>query len=213
MHRITALKPQRRGPQRVNVYLDGKYAFALDATLAAPLEVGQTLSPNDEAVLHQRDAGEVAYTKVLGFLSYRPRSSAEVATYLKKRQVPAETIDTVIDRLQRAGLLDDDAFARYWVENREQFRPRGARALRSELRRKGVPPTAVEKALEGIDEAESAYRAAGSRVRRLSHLDYQAFRRRLGGFLQRRGFAYDVVRETVERLWHEWQEVKAEELL
>jgi len=213
MHRITALKPQKKGPQRVNVYLDGKYAFALDAALAAALKVGQVLPPNDQAVLGQRDAVEVAYNKVLGFLSYRPRSGAEVATYLRGRQVPAEIIDGAIDRLQRAGLLDDDAFAHYWVENREQFRPRGARALRSELRRKGVPATAIEKALEGLDEAESAYRAAGRRVRRLSHLDEQTFRRRLGGFLQRRGFAYDVVRETVERLWLELQEARAEELL
>jgi len=132
MHRITALKPQKKGPQRVNVYLDGKYAFALDAALAAALKVGQVLPPNDQAVLGQRDAVEVAYNKVLGFLSYRPRSGAEVATYLRGRQVPAEIIDGAIDRLQRAGLLDDDAFAHYWVENREQFRPRGARALRSE---------------------------------------------------------------------------------
>jgi regulatory protein len=76
-----------------------------------------------------------------------------------------------------------------------------------------VPPTAIKKALEGLDEAESAYRAAEHRVRRLSHLDEQAFRRRVGGFLQRRGFAYDVVRETVERLWLELQEARAEELL
>ena len=76
----------------MNVYLDGKYAFALDAALAAALKVGQVLPPNDQAVLGQRDAVEVAYNKVLGFLSYRPRSGAEVATYLRGRQVPAEII-------------------------------------------------------------------------------------------------------------------------
>lgn len=201
--KITALKLQKKNRQRVNVYLDGQYAFALQALVAASLKVGQSLSSEEIEQLQRRDAAEVAYERALDFLRYRPRSRAEVESYLQRHQVAASTIQSVVERLMDAGLLDDEAFARYWVENRASFRPHGQRSLRFELRRKGVPDAVVEEAIEGIDEAESAYRAGRERARQLSHLDYQVFCRRLGGFLQRRGFDYDVVKETVNRLWQE----------
>ncbi len=203
--RITALRLQKKNRQRVNVYLDGEYAFALQAVLATSLKVGQALSPEETAQLQVRDAVEVAYEKVLGFLSYRPRSRVEVEAYLQRRRVAPEATEAAVSRLLRAGLLDDEAFARYWVENRELFRPRGTRALRYELRQKGVADGVIERVLEGIDETDSAYRAAGERARRLSKADYQTFRQRLGGFLQRRGFGYDIVKQTVDRLWRERQ--------
>jgi regulatory protein len=102
-------------------------------------------------------------------------------------------------------LLNDEEFARYWVENRERFRPRGRFALRYELRQKGIPDTAIEMALQTVDEADSAYRAAHDRAHRLGQLDRQAFRQRLVGFLRRRGFGYDVVKDAIDRLWRETQ--------
>ncbi|MBC7232066.1 MAG: RecX family transcriptional regulator [Chloroflexi bacterium] len=213
LQKITALKLQKKNRQRVNVYLDGEYAFGLHALLAAPLKVGQSLSPEEIEQLRERDALEVAYERALDFLSYRPRSRAEVEAYLQRHRVPDPTIQGVIERLSTAGLLDDEAFARYWVENREAFRPRGQRLLRFELRRKGVPDVVVEEAIEAVDEAESAYRAARDRARQLSHLDYQIFYRRLSGFLQRRGFDYEVVKETVKRLWLELRGSATEESL
>jgi len=208
---ITALRLQKKNQQRVNVYLDGKYAFGLQASVAASLKVGQRLSPEEVDQLQRRDAAEVAYDRALNYLSYRPRSRAEIEAYLKRRGVPPITIQTVMDRLVGAGLLDDKAFAQYWVENREHFRPRGVRSLRFELRQKGVPDAVIDKAITNIDETESAYRAGRERARRLRRLDYQEFRRRLGGFLQRRGFGYDVVKVIVDRLWQELQAAVEEE--
>lgn len=201
--KITALRYQKRDPQRVNVYLDGEFAFALQASVAAGLRVGQPLSAEEINHLQARDLAEVAYEQSLGFLSFRPRSRAEIVDYLRRRKVPPSTAQTVLERLSAAGLLDDSAFARYWVENREEFRPRGLRSLRFELRRKGVSDAEIEMATEELDEGESAYRAARERAQRLSGTDYQVFSRRLGGFLQRRGFDYEVVKETVARLWRE----------
>lgn len=208
---ITALRLQKKNQQRVNVYLDGKYAFGLQASVAASLKVGQRLSPEEVDQLQRRDAAEVAYDRALNYLSYRPRSRAEIEAYLKRREVPPITIQNVMDRLMGAGLLDDEAFAQYWVENREHFQPRGVRSLRFELRQKGVPDAVIDKAITNIDETESAYRAGRERARRLRRLDYQEFRRRLGGFLQRRGFGYDVVKVIVDRLWRELQAAVEEE--
>ena len=201
--KITALRAQRGNRRRISVYLDDKYAFGLQALIAAPLKVGQALSLDEIRELRERDEVEVAHDRALRFLSYRPRSCAEIAGYLKRRKATPAAIPTVVSKLVKAGLLDDEAFAQYWVENREAFRPRAKRLLRFELRRKGVPDDVIDQAVERVDEAESAYRAARDRARRLSQLDYQAFRVRLGGFLQRRGFGYGTAKETVARLWQE----------
>jgi len=210
---ITALRLQKKNRRRVSVYLDGEYAFGLQSAIAAPLRVGQILSPDEIGQLRKRDSAEVAYHQVLNFLSYRSRSCAEIEGYLKRRKVAPEIIPLVVDRLTEAGLLDDKDFARYWVENREAFRPRGKRLLRSELRGKGVANAIIDQAIEGIDESEGAYRVARARARRLSQLDYQTFRRRLSGFLQRRGFDYGTVKETVTRVWQELQTAAENESL
>jgi regulatory protein len=178
--------------------------------LATSLKVGQMLSSEEIAQLQARDAAEVAYEKALGFLSYRPRSCAEIEAYLRRRRVAPEAVEAVVSHLIQAGLLDDGAFAEYWVENRELFRPRGPRALRYELRQKGVADQVIAQVLEGIDEADSAYRAARERARRFNKVDYRTFRQRLGGFLQRRGFGYATVKQTVDRLWRERQEPNME---
>jgi regulatory protein len=200
---ITALKAQKRNPQRVNVYLDGRYAFGLAAIEAARLRRGQVLSDEDIERLKERDSFEKAHDRALRFLSYRPRSEAEVRRYLQDKAVSPVIEEEVIERLTRAKLLDDLAFARYWVENRESFNPRGLRMLRYELRQKGLSEETIAQALTDLDEQESAYRIALRRGRRLAHLDQLSFRQKLGAYLLRRGFPYEVVNLTVERAWQE----------
>jgi len=98
--------------------------------------------------------------------------------------------------------MNDADFARYWVENRQQFRPKGEQALRQELRRAGVDKETIEESLAGIDTGEAAYEAARARAARLAALaadDPATFKRKLSEFLLRRGFTYDVVREVVNR--------------
>lgn len=201
--KITALHYQKKNRHRVNVYLDGQYAFAVQETIAGTLHVGQELAEEQVAELRGRDVTEAAYERVLNYLGYRPRSKSEVQAYLKSKAVPEEFVPPLIERLQASGLIDDEAFARYWVENRESFRPRGVRSLRFELRRKGVDDSVAAEALTGLDEPESAYRAAHTRAQRMTEMDYATFRRRLDGFLQRRGFSYSVSKEVVDRLWKE----------
>jgi len=203
---ITALKLQARNKSRVNVYLDGEYAFSLTDLVAAPLRVGQVLTDEDIAELQRQDAFRRAYERALDYLSYRARSQAEIERYLADKGVDQETIEAVIARLTEVGLLDDADFARMWVENRENLAPRSRRMLRHELRQKGVAPEVIAEALEDLDETKSAYRAAMARVNRYARLDRPTFDRRLGGFLLRRGFSYEVVREVLNRVWSESHE-------
>ena len=205
---ITALKVQKRNPRRVNVYLDGHYAFGLAAIEAAKLRRDQVLSDEDIERLKKRDSFEKAHDRALHFLSYRPRSEAEVRRYLQGKAVSPAVEEEVVERLTRAKLLDDLAFARYWVENRERFKPRGLRMLRYELRQKGVDAKIIAQSLADLNEEESAYRVATQRGRRLAHLDQASFRQKLSAYLLRRGFPYGVVNPTVERTW---QEIRAED--
>ncbi len=203
MARITAIEPQKRDPDRVNIHLDGEYAFSLARIVAAWLQVGQELSEEKINTLKAGDSQERAYQQALLFLSYRARSTSEIRQNLRKHDLPAEVIEQTIERLKAERLADDDQFAKAWVENRSTFRPRSRRALALELRQKGVPDEAVQSALTEVDEEALAYEAARKRVRRLESLEWNDFRTKLSEFLARRGFSYSVVGPVVSRLWNE----------
>ncbi|HTP01731.1 MAG TPA: RecX family transcriptional regulator [Anaerolineales bacterium] len=203
MARITALEPQKRDPDRVNIHLDGEYAFSLARIVAAWLEVGQELGPEKIEALQGSDARERAYQQALLFLSYRARSTAEIRQNLRKHKVSDEVIEQTVERLRAEKLADDDQFAKAWVENRSTFRPRSRRALAVELRQKGVPDEAVQSALTGVDEEALAYEAGLKRARRLESLEWNEFRTKLSEFLARRGFSYSVVAPVVSRIWSE----------
>ncbi len=206
---ITRLAFQKHAADRVNVYLDGQYAFALPALEAARLRMGEYL--DDEAIvrLQAQDERQKAYDRALRYLSFRPRSQAEVRRNLLAAGLEADLVEATLAHLVAQGYLDDAEFARFWVENRQQFRPKGSQALRGELRQRGVAAETIEAALVGLDPAASAYEAAQPRAIRLTALaqtDPAAFRRKLGDFLLRRGFDYEVVKETVARWVQEMQD-------
>ena len=201
--RVTALKYQKRRRDRVSVYLDGRFAFGVPEIVAARLKVGQSLSDDEIEALREHGSAEEAYNRALDYLSYRPRSQAEIMTFLQRHDVPDVQAEDVVERLKAAGLVDDEAFAQFWIENREQFRPRGPRALRYELQRKGVGQEAIDQALEGMDPVAGAYQAAAKKARQLSHLDEPQFFRKLVDYLARRGFDYDVAKEVANRYWSE----------
>jgi regulatory protein len=206
---VTALEPQVHDPERVNVYLDGAFAFgaSLLVVVARGIVVGREISDDDITALQHDDSVEQAYGAALGFLSYRPRSRRELDDYLRRRKVEAHVASAVAQRLERLGLIDDREFARFWVDNRRQFRPRGARALQQEMRLKGVPNEIIADALGDLGEEDRlAYEAGAKRVRSLHTADRGEFFRRMVGFLQRRGFTYEVAAGTARRLWTESHE-------
>lgn len=205
MRKVTALRFQKRNKDRVNVYLDGEFAFGLVAIEAVHLRVGQALSDDDVALLQEQDEVEHAYNRALNFLSYRPRSEAEVRRNLRKKKVDDEVVEAAIERLTRAELLNDLEFARYWVDNRVQFKPRGARALRYELRQKGIASSIIAEALENFDEEAAARRVAQAGARRLARLEPRDFRRKLKGYMTRRGFSYAMIKHLIEEMVGEWE--------
>jgi regulatory protein len=204
--RITSLTVQKRNPNRVNVYLEGEFAFGLARVVAAWLYVGQELSEERITQLQEEDSSEVAYQKALNFLSYRIRSEAEVRTHLVKADIEPELIDQAVERLNRSGLLNDQQFAENWVENRSEFRPRSRRALTYELKQKGIPEETINAAVEELDEQHMAYLAAQKKAKKYYSLDWPEFKQKMYAFLARRGFSYEVSAPIVTRIWQELSE-------
>lgn len=203
MRKITALKAQKKNPHRVNVYLDGEFAFGLARIVAAWLNVGQELSNQKITELLEQDAEELAYQRALKLISYRPRSETEIRNNLLKHKVSDQVISSTLTRLREASLVDDRAFASAWVENRTEFRPRGKFALRYELIKKGIGEEIIDEILESVDEESLAYHASIKKCRQLKNLDEKEFTKKLIAFLSRRGFDYDTAKLTVARLWQE----------
>ncbi|MEW6093939.1 MAG: RecX family transcriptional regulator [Chloroflexota bacterium] len=208
--KITAIEPQKKNPRRVNVYLDGEFAFGLEHITAAWLRVGQELGDEKMAALQAEDARETTYQKALHFLSYRPRSSQEVRQNLSKRGCDETLVEETVCRLQRAGLVNDQEFARLWVENRSTFRPRSKSALRMELRRKGLSDEIIQSVLdESVDDEALAFESARKQARRYAGLEWPEFRQKLGAFLARRGFSYSTLAPVVSEVWKEIQTAEA----
>jgi len=201
MPKVTRLQRQKKNAERVNVYMDGEFAFGLNEVDAAQLRIGQELSPEDLAELQERDAIEKAVEQAVNLLSYRPRSTGEIRTRLGEKEFSEAAIEAAITRLNRLGYLDDRQFARFWVEDRLRNRPRGRRALQYELRQKGIADSLINEVLDDLlDERLAAYEAAEARVRRMRGASQREFKQKVGAFLQRRGFGYEAANRALESL-------------
>lgn len=203
MKKITALEAQKKNPNRVNIHLDGEFAFGLARITAAWLKVGDVLTDEKIAELQANDAHERALQQALLFLSYRIRSEKEIRQNLLKHEFSEEVIETTLEKLRASNLANDNEFARAWVENRSAFRPRSRRALTMELRQKGLDEETVQAAVSGVDEQALAYESALKRANRLKGLEWGEFRRKLSEYLARRGFPYSVIAPVVTQVWNE----------
>ncbi|NLE08130.1 MAG: regulatory protein RecX [Dehalococcoidales bacterium] len=208
MKKITALRMRRGRNKRVNVYLDDEFAFSLEADVAVQegLRVNQELTPERVEEIASSNNYRRCYNAAALILTYRPRSEPELRNKLLEKGYPDASIDQVLSRMKEQGLVNDNTFAEFWKENRDTFSPRSQWLTAQELRRKGVSEEIITRVVGTIDDEDAAYRAARKKARNLPRYDYQNFYRRLGDYLQRRGFSFDVIKVTVKRLWEELEQ-------
>lgn len=205
MGKVTAIRTGKSHGRRVNLFLDGSYIFSLESEVALKenLRVGQELSQDQIEALARVDCQQRCLNAAVHYLSYRPRSEAELRKRLSQRGFDNDSIEAVLKLLKQQALVDDVAFAQFWRDNRQSFRPRSRWLTKLELRQKGVAEDIIDQVVATIDDEDNAYRAAVTRLRSLPQTDYQNFRRRLGEYLKRQGFSYGVINHTVRRMWHE----------
>ena len=202
-NKITRLAVQKKNPKRVNVYLDGNFAFGLYRETAAWLEKGQILSNNKIKELLEKDQQAEVYQKALDYLSFKPRTTQEIRQRLQQAGYETFLIDKTIAEMTNNGLLNDENYAEQWVEERLRLKPRSKRVLIYELQKKGISQNLIQSAVEDVDDHQSAYEIAGNRLYRYEGLSKFDFRNKLGTFLAGKGFSYDVISEVTQRLWDE----------
>jgi regulatory protein len=203
MVKVTGVKDI--GRQRRQLYVDGRYAITVDATVLAERGLHEGDEVTGDALGELAAAAEFQRCLAAAhrLLEYRPRSRAELGNRLARRGHEAAVVERVSVRLAEQGLLDDAEFAQFWQENRGNFSPRSRAMVRRELRAKGVSTELIDEAVAQIDDDAAAYQAVARRAARLKTEDYFEFKNRLGGYLRRRGFDYAVIKATLERLWRE----------
>jgi len=202
MKKITAIEPQKNR-NRVNIHLDGEFAFGLARITAAWLKVGDVLTEKKINELKNKDESERALQQALLFLSYRARSEKEIKQNLLKHEYSENIVERTIERLRESKLANDNQFAKTWVENRNTFRPRSKRVLTMELRQKGLDEETVKTAVAAVNENSLAYESAKKRANRFQRLERSEFRKKLSDYLARRGFPYSVVSSVVTQVWNE----------
>lgn len=205
---ITAITVQKRNAGRLNIEIDGEFAFGLDRLVAAWLSIGTYLDDQKIASLIQKDTEEVLYQVALRLIDYRPRTRRELAERLMQKGYEPEPIRSTLERLDHAGLLDDRQYATEFVIDRSHSKPRSKRLLKMELQQRGIASETAADAVQQLDDEVSA-RAAGTRaLRRWQGLDRNTFERKCTDFLARRGFGYETIRAVIPDLWRATQDQK-----
>jgi regulatory protein len=199
---------QAQGPEdRVRLRLDSgeEVELARELVLSAGPRSGDDVAPGQLDGLVREDLRWRAREAALRLLAHRPRTESELRSRLVRKGFPAEVADGCLEELRAKGLLDDTAFAEMFARDRVRLNPRGRRRVVDELRGHGVEPEVASAAVEGVmreeetDELELARRAA-SRWRQRDGEEPGRARRRLIGFLARRGFSAEAARQVVEEL-------------
>ena len=143
-----------------------------------------------------------AYDAAVRYLANRPRSVSEIRRHLRTKRFGDAAIDRAVDQLRAQRYIDDEAFARYWVEQRERFRQKGERALVSELLGKGVPRETIDLVLGERDpdaDVKQAREAIRRPIARWQTLEEGERKRKIHQYLVARGFSYDTIEAVLQR--------------
>ncbi len=212
--RITRIENQKRRPGRKNIYADGKFVAGIstETLLKLALRTGDEIGAEQLKVLQAAEAQQNARNTALRFLASRPRTERELRSKLREKEFSEEEISVVIQDLRRTGLINDREFARIVVRDARALRPSGAPLLRRKLILLGVNPATVDEVLAEelpvTDQLAAARKLATHFLAKATAAQRrdppEKLRTRLSGFLARRGFPWDTIRDVIrETLKHD----------
>jgi regulatory protein len=198
---ITKIEAQKKNPRRRSVFIDGKFAFGVDEEVLSKLELrkGENLSEQKiKNILTQKSDNE-AKDVALRFLSFRRRTEKEVQDKLQKKGFDDKTIKRTIEKLKGYDLINDLEFATAWVKERLAYKPRGKKLLRQELWKKGIKKEIIDQVINELcqDEDRSALELLKKVKIRYKNLEPQVAKRRMYGYLLRRGFSYETAKNAL----------------
>lgn len=203
MPRITAVKPQKN-KKRVNVYLDGKFGFGIDyeSFVKLGLKVEQNLTEKEVGKIVKEAEFQKTKDKLLKYATLRPRSRKEVKDWMRKKKVHDSLKDDLFDTLKRLELLNDKEFTSWWIDQRLQFRPRGKKALYSELMKKGIDKKTIEEALseKDIDEEKMARKLVKDKSYKWEKYKGREKQKKVADYLARKGFNWGVIKPVIKEI-------------
>jgi len=197
---VTAIKPQKN-KKRVNIYLDGKFAFGIDLENLVKFKIkeGNFIEESEiEKIIGAAESQKI-WDKLLRFSALRPRSEKEIEDWYKKKNVPESLRKKYLDKLKYLDLVDDFKFAKFWIEQRLSFKPKPVSILKQELRQKGVKQETIDEVLSDfkIDELKQAKNLLEKNQSRWKRLTPDQFKKKASGFLLRKGYNWEIVKEAL----------------
>lgn len=196
--KITDIKQQVKRADRYSIYIDDKYSFSLSEAelLSQPLRIGQEFNKTEFDEVQASAVEDKAYMRSLDLLARRPRSVWEMEQYLKRKGYEHNTVDKILNKLNKRGLLDDKKFAESWVRDRRNLKSISKRRLLQELQQKKISNQIITEVLEQ-DEAneQDVLRTIVEKKRTQSRYQDQ---QKLIAYLLRQGFNYQDIKEVLK---------------
>jgi regulatory protein len=196
--RISAIKQQVKRADRYSIFVDEKYTFSLseNGLFHSGLRIGQELTEEELELVQQTASVDKALDRVMGLLARRPRSTWEIESYLKRKDIAEDVAQEVLATLRERGYVDDEDFARRWVENRRLLKLTSTRRLQQELRQKRVPSDIIDRVLQS-DETDEKQILKDLIARKQTQTRYHDTTK-LMQYLSRQGFSYGDIKEALE---------------
>lgn len=199
--RITSIENQERNPSRKNLYADGKFLIGVSAEtlLRFGIRTGDEIGEEKLKALSAAEEAQGARAIALRFLARRRRTEKEIRDKLREKEFGDDEIRQTIEHLRKAGLLNDEEFARSFIRHQTTLRPKGRLLLKQKLLLLGIPKemadAALDETFQETSQEEAARAAAQSFLRKSGPAtrDHRVLKQKLSAFLGRRGFTWDVI--------------------
>ncbi|VFQ42543.1 regulatory protein RecX [Desulfoluna butyratoxydans] len=205
--KITDIDYSEKRPGKADIFLNGKKAFSMNAFDAALLERGSVMDPAEVEKRAFEDEKQRCWASTLRLLGVRSRSRAELMRRLREKKFSKKAAELSLDRAEKAGFINDEAFAREWIDSRLRNQPKGRYLLKQELRLKGVDEALVDRLLEeGLDETAAALTLLRKKAWKWKKAEPPVFKQKAYTFLAGKGFTFDITREAVDRFLREKEE-------
>lgn len=196
MPTITSIKAQKN-QKRVNINLDGSFGFGLDLEnfMKLQLKVNQELTQEEINEIIKKGELQKSFDKTLRFVMTRPRSLKEVKDYFRRKEIDISLHQTIVDKLVRLELLDDQKFAKWWIDQRLAFKSKSKKDITFELRQKGIDSQTIKNILDDseIDEVKIARELIAKKIYKWQKFDDKTRKQKITQYLATKGFSWDVI--------------------
>lgn len=201
---VTAIEPQKRDPNRYNIFIDGEYAFALPMQdiLYFKLKEGQEAAEETIDFIRKNLIYIKAQDTALHFIGYKMRTVQEIRQKLAEKAFAEETIEEVLTFLEKYGYANDREYCRKYIKEKLRMKPKSGYALKIELRQRGISPRIIDEVMAEteLDEAGDAFRWLEKKSRGQWPPENEKKKKQLYDFLLRKGYSYDIIGEAFRQM-------------